>query len=85
MAKNEAEAHHDAVNRFIALANEMKDEGINISVVSGSLMTASGLYASYVAGGNEGGLTESGVDKVAAVYKRELERIQKMKKEAAGS
>ena len=81
MAKTDAEVHLDSVNRFIEMANAMKDEGININVVSGALMTASGLYASYVAGGNDGGLTESGVQKVSEVYKRELERIQKIKKD----
>ena len=83
MAKSDAEVHLESVNRFIEMANAMKDEGININVVSGALMTASGLYASYVAGGNEGGLTDSGVQKVSEVYKRELERIQKIKKESA--
>lgn len=84
MAKTDAEVHLESVNRFIALANEMKDQGININLVSGALMTASGLYASYVAGGNEGGLTESGVEKVSSVYKRELERIQQIKRTASG-
>lgn len=85
MAKTDAEVHLDIVNRFIEMANAMKDEGININVVSGALMTASGLYASYVAGGNDGGLTESGVQKVSEVYKRELERIQKIKKDGGTS
>ena len=85
MANNDTENHRECVNRFIELANTMKDEGIAINIVSGSLMTASGLYASYVAGGNDGGLTESGVEKVVGVYQRELERIQLIKKEASGA
>ena len=85
MSKTDAEIHQQCVQRFIDLANTMKDEGIGINVVSGGLITASGLYASYVAGGNDGGLTASGVEKVAAVYKRELERIQKIKKESSGT
>ena len=84
MAKTDAEIHLESVNRFIELANTMKDEGVDINLVSGALMTASGLYASYVAGGNDGGLTESGVEKVAKVYKRELERIQQIKKDSIG-
>jgi hypothetical protein len=84
MANNDTENHRECVNRFIELANAMKDEGVDINIVSGSLMTASGLYASYVAGGNDGGLTDSGVEKVAGVYKRELERIQLIKKESIG-
>lgn len=83
MANNDTENHRECVNRFIELANAMKDEGLDINIVSGSLMTASGLYASYVAGGNDGGLTDSGVEKVAGVYKRELERIQLIKKESS--
>jgi len=84
MANTDAEIHRECVNRFIQLANTMKDEDIDINLVSGGLMTASGLYASYVAGGNDGGLTESGVEKVAMVYKRELERIQQIKKDSIG-
>jgi hypothetical protein len=84
MANNDTENHRECVNRFIELANAMKDDGVDINIVSGSLMTASGLYASYVAGGNDGGLTDSGVEKVAGVYKRELERIQLIKKESIG-
>lgn len=83
MAKTDAQEHLESVNRIIALANAMKEEGVNINVVSGALMTASGLYASYVAGGNDGGLSEAGVDKVSDVYKRELSRIQQIKKEEA--
>ncbi|MDX1733088.1 MAG: DUF3144 domain-containing protein [Halioglobus sp.] len=83
MAKTDQQLHGECVNRFIALANEMKDEGIAINVVSGGLMTASGLYATYVVSGNEGGLTESGVDKVAQAYKKELARVQDMKKHSA--
>lgn len=85
MAKTDADLHLDCVNRLIEIANTMKDDGIDINVVSGALMTASGLYASYVAGGNEGGLTDSGVEKVSMVYKNELERIQKLKQEASPS
>ncbi|MAT91610.1 MAG: DUF3144 domain-containing protein [Halioglobus sp.] len=84
MASNDKDTHRQSVNRFIALANEMKDEGIDVNIVSASLMTASALYTSYVVGGNDGGLTESGVDKVTEVYRKELARIQAVKKEAAG-
>ena len=45
------------------------------------LMSASGYYTTYALGGNGGGLTDSGVEKVTATYKSELERIQKLKKE----
>lgn len=84
MAKSREELHKECVDRFIALANTMKDEKIDINVISGGLMTASCIYGSYVVGGNEGGLTESGVEKVAGVYKRELARIEELKKQVAG-
>jgi len=85
MTKSDTEAHQQCVQRFIDLANAIKNEGIDVNVVSGGLMSASALYASYLVGGNSGGLTPSGVDKVAAVYKRELERIQKIKKSDSGT
>ena len=65
--------------RFIALANEMKNEGKSQQMVNASLMSASGIYATYTAAGNDGGLTPSGVNKVVAVYKANLENVQKLK------
>ena len=81
MAKPDSELHTECMQRFIDLANAMKDEGIGTNVVSAGLMTASGAYATFVVGGNEGGLTESGVDKVTAAYKQQLEQIQALKKQ----
>lgn len=80
MADTSQEQHRNSVERFIALANTIKDEGVPIDVVSAGLMTASGVYATFMVGGNDGGLTASGVDKVAAKYKQELEHIQEVKK-----
>ena len=84
MTNSEAEVHKACVQRFIDLANTLKDEGVDINIVSAGLMTASALYTSYLAGGNAGGLSDSGLDKVSAAYKRELERIQQIKKQEAG-
>ncbi|MEZ5502025.1 MAG: DUF3144 domain-containing protein [Halioglobus sp.] len=81
MSKTDAEIHNGCVQRFIDLANAMKNEGTDVNIVSGGLMSASALYASFLVAGNDGGLTASGVDKVSAVYKRELERIQRVKRE----
>jgi len=67
--------------RFIALANEMKDEGKNLQMVNAALISASGIYATYTAAGNDGGLTPSGVDQVVAVYKANLENVQKLKRQ----
>ncbi len=85
MDKTKEESHQECVSRFIDLANTLKDEGVDINIVSGGLMTASCIYSSYVVGGNEGGLTESGVDKVSGVYKRELARVQALKKQISGA
>ena len=67
--------------RFIALANEMKNEGKSQQMVNAALMSASGIYATYTAAGNDGGLTPSGVDQVVQVYKANLENVQKLKKQ----
>ncbi|RLA46864.1 MAG: DUF3144 domain-containing protein [Gammaproteobacteria bacterium] len=69
------------MQRFIKLANTMKDEGIQPNVVASGLMSASGVYATYVMGGNEGSLNADGVDKVTAAYKHQLEQIQQGKKQ----
>jgi hypothetical protein len=84
MPKIDRKLHTQCMNRFIDVANTMKDEGIDIQVISHALMSASGVYTTYTLGGNEGGLTESGIEKVSLVYKRELERIQQSKKEYSG-
>ena len=80
MAKKDNEIHQECVNRFVALANEMKDESIDPSIISAAVMTASGLYATYIVAGNDGGLTDTGMTKVADAYKNELLRIQDLKK-----
>ncbi len=80
MAKSENELHHECMNRFIGFANEMKDEGVSIGVVSAALMTASAVYATFTAVGNEGSLTDSGVDKMAAAYRNQLDQVQQAKR-----
>jgi hypothetical protein len=81
MTKSDNEIHQECVDRFVDLANTLKDEGIDIKVVSHGLMSASCVYTTYTVSGNEGGLTQSGVEKVTDVYKRELGRIQRIKKD----
>ena len=68
-------------NKFIELANELKDLGHDPQLVSAALMAASGIYATYITAGNTGGLQPSGVDKVVMMYRRNLEHIQERKKE----
>jgi hypothetical protein len=78
---NQVEQHQDLTNQFIELANKMRNEkNIDPALVSGALMTASGIYATYVAAGNAGVLESSGVEKVLKVYRRTLEHHQAMKK-----
>ncbi len=87
MSKSDTELHHECLNRFIALANTMKDEGANTAVVSAALMASSAVYATYVAAGNSGALAPSGVDKVVEAYRGNLARVQEMRKaemDAAG-
>jgi hypothetical protein len=73
---NDHEKHQECVNKFIRLANQFKDEEIDPALVSGALMMASGVYATFLAAGNSGALEPSGVDKVVAVYRRTLEEHQ---------
>ena len=79
MAKKSMREYSVLSERFIALANEMKSEGNDLQMVNASLMSASGIYATYTAAGNDGGLNPTGVDKVVAVYKANLESIQRLK------
>lgn len=87
MADNEERDHasdyRQCTQRFIALANTMKDEGLDLGLVSQALMSASGVYATYAVAGNDGGLNQSGVDKLVELYKASLEEIQLTKKQAA--
>lgn len=66
--------------RFINVANEMKDGGEEIEVINSALMLASGIYATYSTVGNESYLQESGVEKVTEVFKRNLASLQQIKK-----
>ncbi len=75
------EQHKQCTNRFIELANELKDEDIDTTIVSGALMTASGIYATYIAAGNSGALESSGVGKVVELYRRTLEHYQAIKRQ----
>ena len=80
---SDQEKHQYCTNRFIELANELKDEKIDPALVSGALMTASGVYATYVAAGNTGALEPTGIDKVVDLYRRTLEHHQSVKKAQA--
>lgn len=79
---SEREDHDKCTNKFIDLANEMKNEGHDPQLISAALMAASGIYVTFVTSGNKGGLQPSGVDKVVMMYRRNLEHIQEVKKAA---
>jgi hypothetical protein len=78
--KSQEQQHQECTNRFIELANQMKGEGIDPALVNGALMTASGIYATYITAGNEGALEASGVKRVTDLYRHTLERFQQIKK-----
>jgi hypothetical protein len=68
------------MNRFISLANDIKDEGVPVHVVSWAMMTASAVYATYSVAGNTGGLNPSGVDKVVDSYRDCMNQVQEARK-----
>jgi hypothetical protein len=78
---SDTENHNHCTHKFIDLANEMKEQGYSQDLVSAALMSASGIYGTFVAAGNKGGLKPSGVDKMVSTYRRTLEHIQNRKKE----
>jgi hypothetical protein len=77
---SQEQQHQDCTNRIIELANELKNEGIDPALISGALMTASGIYATFVAAGNNGTLEATGVKKVVDLYQNTLEKFQQIKK-----
>ena len=77
---SEADQHKYCTNKFIELANQLRHEEIDSTLVSGALMTASAIYATFVGAGNEGALEPSGVDKVTELYRRTLEHHQDIKR-----
>ena len=79
MSKSDAQMHTECMNRFIDLANTIKDEGVGTHVISAAMMSASAVYATYVAAGNEGGLTQSGMDKIVEAYRHQMKQVQAAK------
>jgi len=80
--QKQIDAHNKATERFVKLANEMaNEEGQDIKMISAALMAASGVYATFMAAGNQGFLAPGGVDRVAEVYKNNLGYIQERKKQ----
>jgi len=77
---SDRDSHNQCTHKFIELANELKSQGHDPQLVSAALMSASGIYATFITAGNTGGLQPSGVDKVVMMYRRNLEHIQERKK-----
>lgn len=78
------DTQQDAINAFIQLANQMKDDGASIQFVSTALMRACAVYSTYVVAGNDGALRESGIDKLKRLFASELDTIQRAKLVDAG-
>lgn len=81
ISAEQAENQQKCIERFIELANTMKDEGLPPGEIAHALMSASGVYATYTIAGNSGGLNPSGVEKLTATYKNSLENVQRSRKE----
>lgn len=77
-------SQQDAIQAFIDLANEMKNEGATIQFVSTALMRACAVYSTYVVAGNEGALRKSGVEKLKELFAHEVDTIQRAKLKQAG-
>ncbi len=77
---NDAEKHWHCTNKFVDLANELQKEDFTEPLISAAMMAASGIYATYIAAGNTGGLEPTGVNKVVAAYRNTLEQVQASKK-----
>jgi len=82
---SDRENHNHCTRQFVDLANALSEEDYDPQLISAALMSASGIYATYVSAGNEGGLQPSGVDKVVMMYRRSLEYVQERKKEVIES
>ncbi|MDX1626057.1 MAG: hypothetical protein R3323_06045 [Wenzhouxiangellaceae bacterium] len=79
--QKQIEAHNRATAAFIDLANKLaKEDDQDPKIVSAGLMAASGVYATFIAAGNEGFLGPEGVEKVAGMYRNNLAYIQDRKK-----
>ena len=71
---------HETVEKFVNLANELKNQGKPVEFVNAALMLASCTYTTYTMAGNEGYLKEAGVNKITATYRQNLANLQKAKK-----
>lgn len=82
---SELEQHQKAIQDFIQAANKMKDEGVSVKVVSSALMTANAIYASYSVAGNNGALTDSGIEKITQAFADKLAQVREARRAEAAS
>ncbi len=80
MKKPENEVIQECLDKFIECANTLKDKGIEPKLVSHAMMCASAVYITYALAGNDGYLADKDQNRVVGVYKKELQRIQAIKK-----
>jgi len=73
------DTQQDAIQAFIDLANEMKNEGTSIALISTALMRACAVYSTYAVTGNQGALRDSGIEKLQKVFGEQLAVVQKAK------
>lgn len=81
MAQTTAEIHRDLMNRFIDMANTMKEEEAPLNVIASALMSASAVYATYSVVGNNGALEDSGVEKMTDAYREHVKQVQVLRKQ----
>jgi len=84
MTEELAARHQELLNRFIDLANTIKEEGNDPHFVSSALMAASAVYATYAAAGNRGYLQDSGIDRVAEIFRQHLVTTRELRKAELG-
>jgi hypothetical protein len=72
-------SQQDAIQAFIDLANEMKNEGASIELISTALMRACAVYSTYAVAGNQGALHQSGVEKLEKLFGQQLAVVQRAK------
>ncbi len=72
--------HDLAVNQIISAANQLKDNGTDIRLISAAMTTAAGIYATYAEAGNQGFLQADGINKICDRFRQQLEFIQERKK-----
>jgi hypothetical protein len=84
MAEDQSELLQQLTTRFIELGNAIKDEGVDLGVVSAAMMSASSFYATYAIAGDNGVLSDEGVAKVTEAYGGTLQKVQDYKRDEAG-